>query len=55
MIAQLTGSVAELLSGQVVLDVGGVGFLLGVSATTVAQLPEQGSAGVTLYTRLLVR
>ena len=55
MIAQLTGSVAELLPGQVVLDVGGVGFLLGVSATTAAQLPEQGSSDVTLYTRLLVR
>lgn len=55
MIAQLTGSVVERFSDQVVLDVGGVGFLLGVSATTVAQLPEQGSSDVTLYTRLLVR
>ena len=55
MIAQLTGSVVERFSDQVVLDVGGVGFLLGVSATTAAQLPEQGSSDVTLYTRLLVR
>ena len=55
MIAQLTGSVVERFSDQVVLDVRGVGFLLGVSATTAAQLPKQGSPDVTLYTRLLVR
>ena len=55
MIAQLTGSVVERFSDQVVLDVGGVGFLLGVSATTAVQLPEQGSSDVTLYTRLLLR
>jgi len=55
MISQLTGALVEVLPSQVVMDVGGVGFLMGVSANTAAQLPAVGTAGVTLQTRLLVK
>lgn len=55
MIAQLTGTLVEVLPSSVVLDVQGVGFALGVSANTAAALPAAGEAGVTLLTRLLVK
>ena len=48
MISQLTGALVEVLPSQVVMDVGGVGFLMGVSANTAAQLPAVGTSGVTL-------
>ena len=38
-----------------VIDVGGVGYELGVSATTAASLPAVGEAGVTVLTRMLVK
>lgn len=55
MIVQLTGTLLELRSSYVVLDVGGVAFGLGVSAQTVAELPPVGSSDVVLLTRLVVR
>ena len=55
MIVQLTGTLLETLPSSVVLDVGGVGFELGVSSTTAAQMPPVGTAGVTLNVRLIVR
>ena len=55
MIVQLTGTLLEALPSRVVLDVGGVGFELGVSATTAAQLPPVGESGVTLNVRMIVR
>ena len=55
MIVQLTGTVVEVTSGHVVLDVSGVGYLLGVSATTAAAMPAVGTPGVTLLTRFVVR
>lgn len=55
MIVQLTGTLVEVLPTHVVLDVGGVGYELGVSSTTAASLPHAGEAGVTLLTRLVVR
>ncbi|WP_077597704.1 Holliday junction branch migration protein RuvA [Olsenella urininfantis] len=55
MIAQLTGSIVELFSGRVVLDVSGMGFELGVSSLTSAQLPAAGEGRVTLLTRMLVK
>ena len=55
MIVQLTGTLIEALPSRVVLDVGGVGFELGVSATTAAQLPPVGESGVTLNVRMIVR
>ena len=55
MIVQLTGTLVEVLPTHVVLDVGGVGYELGVSSTTAAALPGVGEAGVTILTRLVVR
>lgn len=55
MIVQLTGTLVEALPTSVVLDVGGVGYELGVSTNTAAALPAVGEAGVTLLCRLVVR
>ena len=55
MIVQLTGTLVEVLPSRVVLDVGGVGYELGVSSTTAASLPHAGEAGVTVLTRMIVR
>ncbi|HJA29255.1 MAG TPA: Holliday junction branch migration protein RuvA [Candidatus Olsenella pullicola] len=55
MIVQLTGTLLEVLPSRVVLDVGGVGYELGVSSTTAAALPHAGEAGVTILTRMIVR
>ena len=55
MIVQLTGSIVEVTAGQVVLDVAGVGYELGISANTAAALPPAGEAGVTVLTRLVLR
>ena len=55
MIVQLTGTLVEVMPTHVVLDVGGVGYELGVSSSTAASLPQVGEAGVTVLTRLVVR
>ncbi len=55
MIVQLTGTLLEVLPSRIVLDVGGVGYELGVSSTTAAALPPAGEAGVTVLARLIVR
>lgn len=55
MIAQLTGTLVEVRPARVVLDVQGVGYELGVSHNSAAELPAVGTAGVTLLTRLVVR
>ncbi len=55
MIVQLTGTLLEINPTSVVLDVGGIGYELGVSANTIGALPACGEAGVTLLTRLVVR
>lgn len=55
MIVQLTGTLVEVLPTHVVIDVGGVGYELGVSSSTAAALPQVGEAGVTILTRLVVR
>ena len=55
MIVQLTGTLVEFAASSVVLDVHGVGYELGVSAVTASSLPETGTPGVTLLTRMLVR
>jgi holliday junction DNA helicase RuvA len=54
MIVQLTGTLVEVLPTTAVLDVGGVGYELGISANTAASLPQAGEAGVTLLTRMIV-
>ncbi len=55
MIVQLTGTLVEVLPARVVIDVGGVGYELGVSSMTAAALPHAGEAGVTILTRMIVR
>ncbi len=42
MIARLTGVVEEKLDGAAVLDVNGVGYLVHLSAASLAQLPPRG-------------
>lgn len=54
MIVQLTGTLVEVLPTSAVLDVGGVGYELGISANTAASLLQVGEAGVTLLTRMVV-
>ena len=55
MIVQLTGTLVEVTPSRVVMDVGGVGYELGVSSTTAAALPHVGEAGVTVLARMIVR
>ena len=55
MIVQLTGTLVEVLPTHIVLNVGGVGFELGVSSTTAASLPHVGESGVTVLARMVVR
>lgn len=54
MISQLHGIVLEASPSQVVIDVSGIGFELGISGITAAQLPAMGDK-VRLYTRMQVR
>ena len=55
MIVSLTGTLAEVQTNAIVLDVGGVGYELGVSATTSSALPARGTEHVSLFTRMVVR
>ena len=55
MIVQLTGTLVEVMPTHAVIDCRGVGYELGVSATTAASLPPVGQSGVTILTRLIVR
>jgi Holliday junction DNA helicase RuvA len=54
VIARLTGKVAEKGADHAVVDVGGVGYLVHLSAATLAQLPPQGQPA-TLRTFTNVR
>ncbi len=54
MIGFLRGEVAAVAPGACVLDVGGVGYSLACSTTTLARLPRVGSA-TRLWTHLHVR
>lgn len=54
MIVQLRGTVVESTPSSAVLDVGGVGFELGVSGTTAAGLPPVGAEAL-LFVRMVVR
>ncbi|MGO9750680.1 MAG: Holliday junction branch migration protein RuvA [Solirubrobacteraceae bacterium] len=54
MIALLSGTVAVRRSDHVVLDCGGVGYRLAVSAETLRQVPALGHSAV-LHTHLVVR
>ncbi|MGV6847081.1 MAG: Holliday junction branch migration protein RuvA [Marinibacterium sp.] len=54
MIGRLSGRVGYRGADHVLIDVGGVGYMVHCSDRTLAALPGQGE-GVTLYTDLLVR
>lgn len=54
MISQLHGIMLEASPSQAVIDVSGIGFELGISGITAAQLPALGDE-VRLYTRMQVR
>ena len=53
MIAHLKGRIEETGVDFAVIDVGGVGYLVGASSRTLAALPPVGEA-TTLFTELLV-
>jgi Holliday junction DNA helicase RuvA len=53
MIAHLKGRVEETGVDHAVIDVGGVGYLVGASARTLAALPPVGEA-TTMFTDMLV-
>lgn len=54
MIGRLSGRVAHKGADHVILDVGGVGYIVHVSERTLAALPRVGEAA-SLHTDLLVR
>lgn len=54
MIAQLTGKLIEKEPSGLVIETGGVGYLLNVPVSTLTALPETGSE-VTLHTHQYVR
>ncbi len=54
MIALISGAVAVRRSDHVVIDCGGVGYRLAVSAQTLRQVPAVGGRA-TLHTHLVVR
>lgn len=54
MIAQLTGTIAQIEGNVVIVDVGGVGYQVFVPATVLPSLPTDGSKA-TLKTHLIVR
>jgi Holliday junction DNA helicase RuvA len=54
MIGRLTGLLIESAPGQLVLDVGGVGYEIEISLTTYAQVLET-EGPVTVHTHLVVR
>lgn len=54
MIALVSGAVAVRRADHVVVDCGGVGYRLAVSAETLRQVPAVGNR-VTLHTHLIVR
>ena len=54
MIGRLTGVLIESAPGQLLLDVGGVGYEVEISLTTYAQVLER-EGPVTVHTHLVVR
>lgn len=54
MIGRLRGRIADKGAGQILLDVGGVGYIVHCSDRTIAALPSVGQEGV-VFTELIVR
>jgi Holliday junction DNA helicase RuvA len=54
MIASLSGKVAERRADHVVIECGGVGFRVAVSAQTLAKVPGKGHEG-TVRTHMILR
>jgi len=54
MIALLSGTLVNVADASVVIDCGGVGYQVGVSAQTVAALPAVGDS-MLIHTHLVVR
>lgn len=54
MIAQLQGELAAKSSASAIIDVGGIGFAVGMSQSCLAKLPEVGHR-VKVFTHLQVR
>lgn len=54
MIGRLTGEIAHIAEDHVLLDVGGVGYVVFCSSRTLGSLPPVGE-GARLYTEMLVR
>ncbi len=54
MIARLSGRLDSVAPDGIVIDVGGVGYLVSVSARTLSALPPAGSA-VSLFVETMVR
>lgn len=53
MIARLSGTVAEKGTDHAIVDVGGVGYLVYLSAVSLAQLPPQGQpAAIRTFTNV---
>ena len=55
MIDRLTGTLVALDQDSCVLDISGVGFILGISAVCASRLPAVGSQDVQLFCRMVVR
>lgn len=55
MIVHLTGKLVGLSASAATIDVGGVGYELGISATCAQELPPVGTERVTILTRMVVR
>lgn len=55
MISQLTGTIAHKDARFIVLNTGGVGYKVAVTAETLAKLPKNNEAAVSLWTHLAVR
>jgi Holliday junction DNA helicase RuvA len=54
VISSLRGTVQRVGPGNIVVEVGGVGFSVAVPATVLEDSPEAGQS-ISLYTRLIVR
>lgn len=55
MIVQLSGTLVELTSSHVIIDVAGVGYELGISASCAAHLPAEKGSPLVLLTRMIVK